>query len=291
MKDNCLDIGIIQAFLDGELSHDETSRVTAHVALCDKCALMLADAEEESAIVFPALEREFNTLVPTQRLWSKINDSIQLEKENRPVWQKAWAFLRFSLTSPSMVAAASLLLVFGVFGGLLLNKSRNSVDNTPPMAARQAAPVTPTAVTPASTLNVDEREVPVEAPEVSNNHSPVIERAIFRPEVKRTQRAAPAESAPAAAAYMPGEESYIKTIATLKRSVDEQKESVLRPSERVAFERNMAVVNDTIEKMRVEVKRNPKNEAAKQILYSSYQNKIDLLNSVSQKEELVASLQ
>jgi hypothetical protein len=65
---------------------------------------------------------------------------------------------------------------------------------------------------------------------------------------------------------------------------------MMRPSERVAYERDMAVVNDSIAKMRQEVKKNPKNQSAKQVLYSSYQNKIDLLNSVSQKEELMASL-
>jgi len=60
--------------------------------------------------------------------------------------------------------------------------------------------------------------------------------------------------------------------------------------ERIFYERDMAVVDDAIAKMKSEVKKNPKNESAKQVLYSSYQNKIDLLNSVSQKEELVASL-
>jgi hypothetical protein len=72
--------------------------------------------------------------------------------------------------------------------------------------------------------------------------------------------------------------------------VSRQKDSVLRPSERVSFERDMAVVDDAITKMKKEVRRNPKNESAKQVLYTSYQNKIDLLNSVSQREELVASL-
>ena len=52
----------------------------------------------------------------------------------------------------------------------------------------------------------------------------------------------------------------------------------------------MAVVDDAIAKMRVQINKDPKNDTAKQVLYSSYQNKIDLLNSVSQKEELVASL-
>ncbi len=52
----------------------------------------------------------------------------------------------------------------------------------------------------------------------------------------------------------------------------------------------MAVVDDTISKMKSEVKKNPKNEAAKQVLLASYQNKVDLLNSVAEKTELMASL-
>lgn len=89
---------------------------------------------------------------------------------------------------------------------------------------------------------------------------------------------------------MPGEESYVKTIASLTETVEEKKDGILRPSQRVAFERDMAVVNDTINKMKKEVRRNPRNETARQVLYSSYQNKIDLLNAVAQKEELMASI-
>jgi len=89
---------------------------------------------------------------------------------------------------------------------------------------------------------------------------------------------------------LPGEESYLKTIASLSKTVETQKDTAMRPSERVAYERDMAMVNDSIARMRQEVKRNPKNDSAKQVLYSSYQNKIDLLSSVSQKGELMASL-
>jgi len=97
-------------------------------------------------------------------------------------------------------------------------------------------------------------------------------------------------TAAASDAYMPGEESYIKTISSLAKTVDKQKDTVMRPSQRIAYERDMAVVDDSISRMRNEVKKNPRNESAKQVLYSSYQNKIDLLNSVSQKEELMVSL-
>jgi hypothetical protein len=94
----------------------------------------------------------------------------------------------------------------------------------------------------------------------------------------------------AAGGYLPGEESYVKTIASLSQSVADQKDTAMRPSERIAYERDMAVVNDSIKRMREEVRKNPKNDSAKQVLYSSYQNKVDLLNSVAQREELVATL-
>ncbi len=90
--------------------------------------------------------------------------------------------------------------------------------------------------------------------------------------------------------YLPGEESYVRTISDLKQNVDGQKDRIMNPSSRIAYERDMAVVNDAIKKMKEVVKKNPKNQSAKQVLYSSYQNKIDLLNSVVEREELMVSL-
>ncbi len=82
----------------------------------------------------------------------------------------------------------------------------------------------------------------------------------------------------------------MRTIADLKQNVDGQKDRIMNPSSRISYERDMAVVNDAIKKMKEVVKKNPKNQSAKQVLYSSYQNKIDLLNSVVEREELMASL-
>lgn len=289
MKEECLDIGIVQAFLDSELSHDETARVSAHIATCDNCAGLLAEAEEESAFVFPVLAREMDTLVPTQRLWNKINDSIKVEKQNQPFWEKVWAFLRISLANPSMVGAASLLLVFGIFGVLWINKSRTDVNNVATITNRPVVKQSDRAPV------IDKTSDPIAAPSTAAVTEPEKaafkpERAIYRPEVRRPAISEADRTPVSLNGYMPGEESYVKTISTLGKTVDETKDGVLRPSERIAYERDMAVVNDTIAKMRTEVRRNPKNETAKQILYSSYQNKIDLLNSVAQKEELVASL-
>ena len=75
MREKCFEIGTIQAFLDGELASAVSENVARHVAVCSDCAVLMAEAEEESAFAFAALESELNTLVPTQRLWSKINQS------------------------------------------------------------------------------------------------------------------------------------------------------------------------------------------------------------------------
>ena len=286
MNANCFDIGTIQAFLDGELSHDELSRVSAHVATCDACAVMLAEAEDESAVVFPALEREFNTLVPTQRLWNKINDAIEVERDNTPIMQKAWAYLRIAFLNPSIAVAASVLIVFGLVAIFWFN--RTSVNDV----AEVKDPIT-TVSTPKANILPPVSQPGGEVVATSKVMAPTkYEQATYRPDNKRTIAAPIIDRQPLVSpdGYLPGEESYVKTIASLSKTVDTQKDNAMRPSERIAYERDMAVVNDTITKVKTAVKKNPRDESAKQMLYSSYQNKIDLLNSVSQKEELMASL-
>lgn len=290
MKSDCLEIGIVQAFMDGELGLEESARVSGHIADCDACALMLADAEDEMALVFPALEREFNSLVPTQRLWARINDSITVERKNRPFWVKAMDLISIGLLTPSMAAAASLVIVVGVVGLAFLNRglTPEPIAKVKPSVVT-SVPSAPPLADLATTQRPAETASEVPAPAAG------IERADYRPAVRRDApsqsfTAVPVSARESASSSMPGEESYVRTIAALSRSVADQKDTALRGSERISFERDLAVVDDAINKMRTEVKRNPRNESAKQVLYSSYQNKIDLLNSVSQKEELVASL-
>ena len=290
---NCLDTGMIQAFLDGEMTPAEAASVSAHIATCDACAGQLAAAEEESAFVFSVLEREMNTLVPTQRLWSKINDSIEVEKHNAPFWKKALALVTASLANPSIAVAAVMVVMLGVFATFFVERQQvNEPPSTPTVASSTGKQNVPTITT--APVNGPSSISPATTPG-SNNAvtSRPVDRTVattasyIRP--KRSDNVTPAPYAQQAD-YVPGEENYVKTIDTLAKTVNDQKDTVLRPSERVSYERDMAVVNDAIAKMRKEVRKNPKNDSAKQVLYTSYQNKIDLLNSVSQREELVASL-
>jgi len=296
MHSEHFDIGTIQAFLDGELSHERVDRFSSHLEACDNCALMLSEAEEESAIVFPALEREFNSLVPTQRLWNKINDSIAIEKQNAPFWKKAWGYVSIAFASPSITAMAGMLIVFGLVAVLWMGRSQQ-IQTTSEVAAVSRPAMTVNSAPQITTASVGQPTAQDPKPgdtvsEPLRASGPRVERASYQPEARRTVATPavykinvnPNENG------LPGEESYLKTIASLSKTVETQKDTAMRPSERVAYERDMAMVNDSIARMRQEVKRDPKNDSAKQVLYSSYQNKIDLLSSVSQKGELMASL-
>ena len=295
MNGKCIDIGTIQAFLDGETAPALSLAVTSHVANCQNCAVVLADAEEESSVVFSALDREFNSLVPTQRLWSKINESIEVEKSRTPLWERFWRSLSVFTANPSISVAASVLIVFTMFAAIWTMNSDVMTDDmiagngqTNTLAQQQPIVNIPDINSERNPqmdpgpLKVDDRTrrfrtVPLNASFKESNNRPRVQLDVS------PQTALAPE-------YLPGEESYVKTIAGLKHNVDGDKDNVLPPSVRIAYERDMAVVDDAITRMKAVVRINPTNHGAKQVLYSSYQDKIDLLNTVAQREELMASI-
>jgi ribosomal protein S15P/S13E len=295
MNDKCIEIGTIQAFLDGETTPELSFEITTHAAACDKCALMIAEAEEESAQVFAVLDRELNTLVPTQRLWSSITVALAEEKKQQSFWQKARVLVLSSFASPSFATAASIVVVVGLLAAVW---SVNTPDNStggPEMAASgnpQPAPATAVNEVNIAAHGAEEVTMPPAGRAVEVKETNYSADRIGKLAVKAVHRAEPvAARAEPAVVYLPGEESYIRTIASLKEDVDARKDLILDPRTRISFERDLAVVNDSIKRMKEVVRKNPRDQAAKQVLYSSYQNKIDLLNSVVEREELLASIQ
>lgn len=294
MNGNCLDIGTIQAFLDGETRPDEAVRISDHVAECDACTLLLAQAEDESSLVYSVLDREMNTLVPTQRLWNRINESITEEKSRSSIWQRITGFVGASLLNPSFAAAAGLLLFVAIAGVVLLDMRKTpSVDfaavRQPSSSQVQTETEQETApIAPFSAASDSKAGKSINRVEQTNYSDAELKKIIPATYTERgPKKIAPVQ---ASAQYLPGEESYIKTIDELEQGVTAQNAG-MKASSQVAFARDLAVVNDSIDKMRKVVQKDPRNQAARQVLYSSYQDKIDLLRSSAQRDELMASLQ
>ncbi len=301
MKQDCLDIGTIQAFLDGEVLPESSAAISGHIADCDACAQLLAVAEDENVFVFGTLDREMNSLVPTQRLWSRINESIGAGRDSISLWERAASFLSVQLLSPSLSAAAGVILLVAVVVGIWsLDPGNADKDLTAKSDAVQQNVASGPAPIGSGDLVVNDLpsaddSASVAASEPAQDSIPAVSGPVTvadRHVPRRTSQSPPPDNAvrPMTLQYIPGEESYLKTIDELKASVDVQKDHVLPPTSRVAFERDLAVVDDAITRMQEVVRREPQNQAARQVLYSAYQDKIDLLNSVGQRGELMASL-
>jgi len=282
MNEKCLDIGTIQAFLDGETTPEVSLQMANHIGSCTACADRLAVAEEENSFVFSALDREMNTLVPTQRLWNRINDTIEVQKANQSILKSIYAFIAAAFASPSFSAAAGVLVVF-TFLAVMWSMRTQPVETTyvGPAPIPNFQPLPTDTVTPVSS----EPSLPSKATEAItvSNHSPKELEKIVR-ESNRIRPTQVPYYGP-----VPGEESYLKTITDLRETVDGRKDAVFNASGRVAYERDLAVVNDAIKRTQKVVRSNPRNQAARQVLYSAYQDKIDLLNTVAQRDELMAS--
>jgi hypothetical protein len=304
MMEKCYDEAVLQAFLDNELEQSLSQKVARHLVDCDPCAILLAEVEEETAFAFAALEQEFNTLVPTQRLWTKINESIETQSRQRTVWQRLLTLVSgISFSNPQVVAFGSLLLIVGVVSTLIVIKSddapggmvaqKSPAQTVPPVQIARNEP-TPIVAPPSSAPPVEnDRAIDAEPKFKAPAPQYQIERAAYvEPSRKPSTPTAKTSSGvkPAAPQYLDGEENFVSTISQLEKTVESKKDVVLNPSARFAYEKDLALVDDTIKKMQKEVKKNPKNADAKQILFVSYQNKIELLNSVTQRSELMATL-
>lgn len=291
----CFEESVLQAFLDGELNSSDCAAVARHLGDCDDCAASLSVIEEETASVFAALDQELNTLVPTQRLWTRISETIEVENRSRGWFARLTAAIQgFSLLNPASLAAMCVLVIVGVVStSVLLRRDAAPVQT----ASRAQTPRQSVEKDPVSTASL-----PVEttAPEDDDDSGPAssgysrpratAQRAVFAERTRPVRSQVPsAVTVTTPSRYLDGEESFVTTIERLERTANVNKDQVLRSSARFAFEKDMAVVDATIDRMKQEVRKNPANSDAKEILFASYRNKIELLRSVNERSELVAS--
>ena len=75
MRD-CLDEGILQSYLDGELSNEPLKAVTLHLASCHTCTAAAREMEAELNLVSTALAPELEAAVPTEHLRQRIDAAI-----------------------------------------------------------------------------------------------------------------------------------------------------------------------------------------------------------------------
>ncbi|HEV7860208.1 MAG TPA: anti-sigma factor [Pyrinomonadaceae bacterium] len=317
MREICLDEGILQSYLDGELSLEMTEQVAGHIAACAPCAEMVREAEGELAIFNTAFAPELALPVPSEQLRVRINQAVDALETNAPPqsfqqqadsgW-RAWLGA-FAATFKTQRAAGFATLIVLVTFGFIFNTVYRSYPGRATVSPEHPFIVSDESGGPIAKVNAptvsDATPAPAASPAPKTASSPEVLKPIRRSNTSNTgaqylavnhksQRAPvrmnnslPSNITPEAnpaLAELPGEKSYLKTIASLTTAIDTNASLTMQPTLRTEYERNLALVNQAISATRPVALRKPGDPAATQFLYSAYQSKIDLLNAIADRQ-------
>lgn len=299
----CLEEGIIQAYVDGELSPPEAERVAKHAGACAACAATLAEAESELTLLSAAFEPELNLPVPSERLRERLDAAIgELRAESvaprkASSWNlKGWlaALVPSFNFAPRHAAGFASLLAVVAFAAIFAIVALRRDENQSPLANAVDVPqveIADAAAASEVTPPTPDVEQPIKKEAVSKPALVKARRTVVpaRPNKRIVESVAGVPKQPVVESQpLPGEVSYLKTIASLASIIETNGENAIKPSLRADYERNLALVDQAINATRRSARRNPKDPNAAEFLYSSYQSKIDLLSTVAEQGQLVA---
>jgi hypothetical protein len=312
MRNRCLDEGLLQAYIDGELSQGHAAEAAAHIASCGACAAALAEAAGENNFFAAAFAPDDSLSVPSQILRSRIGAAVaQLEDSPASNRKRSGGFnfdgfltslsSLFTFTPQRAAAFASLLVLVAagvIYFAVIRPHGTKDAPQGPQEIARGGTTPEHREVTPptpnASNNGVTESgDVPVTTT-VQGNASPRFVNAGYTPRrrVSRPEAAqptpAPAETAAAKKEVLPGEKAYQTAIASLEKTIKFGGDASLKPSVRVQYERNLAILDSAIEQTRKVASTNPKDKDAVGFLMSAYQSKVELLTKVADQAQVAA---
>ncbi|HKZ79558.1 MAG TPA: zf-HC2 domain-containing protein [Pyrinomonadaceae bacterium] len=278
MRD-CLDDGVLQSYFDDELSSVRRENVSAHLASCPNCAAAAQELEIENSLLAKALEPEFDAAVPTARLRERIDSAIH-GIETPSAVRSPRRFLPslselFAFTPERTLGYAALVILLALVAGLAVIQLRPSGptqvgENVQPQPVLEATPSASSAIAAATP---DQLAVP------TSNNIPSSATPSYR---RISRRGAREQQQPVARVkLLPGERGYLRTIAALDSTIKGEDTRPMRPSLRAEYERNLALVDRALAAARSAAKNNPNDPDAAEFMFSAYQSKIDLLNTVA----------
>jgi hypothetical protein len=280
----CLDEGKLQGFFDGELSPDMMEQAARHVTLCPECAQALREVESESAIFLTAIAAETSAPVPTEQLRTRIETAIaQSQAAARARMSKSWAAAARSwvaslvdgfVFTPQRAGAFAAVLAILILGSIYVRVQLRNTQGFDDDLARQVPPVR---LDYPGLKTLDNPKATVGLKALSNSLV-----AVTRPR----QRTGGTSSNGRDIKLIPGEQSYLRTIAVLGSDLKQSGEQTMTPAARAEYERNLRLVDDAIAVTRSRAKRSPHDPDAADFMFAAYQSKVDLLNTYTEQARL-----
>jgi hypothetical protein len=262
----------------------------------------LAYAESETAFFSNAFAPDDSLSVPTEALRARINASVaQLETASELEHGRGRGLSfgnliaslhgLFNFTPQRAAAFASVLALIAV-GIIYFTAQRSWRINNKPEETREIAVVnpaperapdvkpTPEVIESAPTSTSEQRRTG--SATVNVNY---IKRRVVSGNVEARRTNAPTALKQEA---LPGERDYQTAIASLEKTIRMGGDASLRPSLRVEYERNAALLDTAISQTRSVAARNPKDKDAVGFLMAAYQSKVELLTKVADQAQVAA---
>ncbi|MGH9908617.1 MAG: anti-sigma factor family protein, partial [Pyrinomonadaceae bacterium] len=272
---------ILQSYFDGELSHAQMESATSHLAECVTCAAAARVLEHENSLVASALAPEFESPVPTELLRQRIDEAIAglrvvdsgVKSSTSGWFQSLAALFTFTPQRTFGYAGLAVVLALAVLFGIIWREAPTSSLNPDNAVAEggKATPISKGAGGEVATVNVT--PLPTVAPAVSTQPT--------QRDKSNKPRFIPASQAEPPVKLLPGERSYLKTIAALDSTIKSKGARPMRPSLQAEYERNLAVVNRALAATRSAAKKNPNDPDTAEFMFAAYQSKVDLLSTVA----------
>lgn len=272
---DCFDEGMLQSYCDAELAPQMMERVESHLAVCSKCKQAVAEVESENVLLSQGLEAEFAMSVPSERLRHRIDAVLAGETATAPAtrrWFQSLAEL-FTLSPQRAFAYAGVaaIVLFAAIFVFVQYKNRQDAPSNPDQATGGSRTTAP-------------KDAVVTTPEVLATASPAPDPAPAFTPIHQPRKNAPVRAASGNVAQvklLPGERSYLKTIAALDNTIKAGNNKPMRPALQSEYERNLAMVNRAIAATRSAAKSNPNDPDAAEFMFAAYQTKVDFLNQVA----------
>src|SRR6266404_5755941 len=283
----CLQEEVLQSYLDGELHGRRIEQVTVHLASCLTCSDLARQLEQENSVLAAALAPEFESAVPSERLRQRIDAAIGSARIDAAAGNAAPSNVHNWLSSLSDLfrfrpqrafAYASLMVIIG-FGVIMAMMRWQTSPTLPPTSvAVTVPPASNPAPTPTPLSNNPPRATFPSNGTLSSvpKYRPQRSKPVIAPALSGQN-----ESAANHVKLLPGERSYLQTIAQLDSTINSEKNR-MKPEVQAEYQRNLAFVDRTLAVARTAAKSNPNDPDATEFMFSAYQSKVDLLNTVAE---------
>jgi anti-sigma factor RsiW len=281
----CLQEEVLQSYLDGELHGQRMEQVTIHLSSCVSCSNLARQLEQENSLLASALAPEFESAVPSERLRQRIDAAIATARIDAAAsetgvrnWLSSLSDL-FTIRPQRALAYASLMLIVG-FGAIMAMMRWQTV---PALPATQVATTPVTPVTNEGTTTTSSSTGSVSSSQAASTNGTVASAQNNRRPRAKINVATPSGGSEVAANHvklLPGERSYLQTIAQLDSTLKSDK-GRMKPEVEAEYQRNLAFVDRTLAVARTAAKTNPNDPDATEFMFSAYQSKVDLLNTVA----------